>query len=75
MFLQNAHSGENKWWQYLITLALVVGGSLLGQVPLLLLYILKGSQSNLSEEEMATMIESLDFSAIGIGQNISLLLV
>jgi membrane protease YdiL (CAAX protease family) len=75
MFLKNAHSGENKWWQYLVTLALVVAGSLLGQVPLLLVYILKASQSTLSEEEMANMIESLDFSSIGIGQNISLLLV
>ncbi len=75
MFLKNAHTGENKWWQYLVTLALVIAGTLLGQVPLLLIYILKVSQSNLDEEEMANMIESLDFSSIGIGQNFSLLLV
>ncbi|MCB0517578.1 MAG: CPBP family intramembrane glutamic endopeptidase [Saprospiraceae bacterium] len=75
MFLKNAQSGENKWWQYLATIAIIVAGNLIGQLPLFFLYLAMVSNSNASETDIAHMTESLDFTAIGIGQNLSLLLV
>jgi hypothetical protein len=75
MFLQKAHQGLNNWWRYLLTIILVAAGIFIGQIPVTLIYYYKGLNAGISDAELAEMAETLDFSAIGIGQNWSLVLV
>ena len=35
MFLKSAYLGANKWYLYLVTLILVMIGTVIGQLPLL----------------------------------------
>ena len=75
MFLQKAETGRNQWWWYLLTLILVAVGVFIGQIPVTLIYYFKGINSGVSDEELTRMAETLDFSAVGISQNWSLVLV
>lgn len=75
MFLQIAQQGYNKWWTYLVTLLLVVGGVVLAQVPLALIFMAKASQLNLDPSESQRLLQNMDFTAIGISQNVSVALM
>jgi hypothetical protein len=75
MFLQNAHLGSNKWWQYLVTLLMVVGGTIIGQLPLVAITIWMSTNGMASAGEIAEMSNQLDFSPVGIDKNLTLILV
>lgn len=60
---------------YLVTLVLIFFGTILGQLPLYFILLFKASSLGVSQDEIAEMAESLDFHAIGIGQNFGLALV
>lgn len=75
MFLQKAQVGQNKWWMYLLTFLIVAAGVLIGQLPVTAIFFIKGVNAGLSNDELNKMAESLDFSALGISQNWSLVLV
>lgn len=75
MFLQTAKLGKNNWWLYLLTLLLVGIGTVAGQLPMLVVLMIKVKQQGLSDEVFNEMASSLDFSAVGINQNWSLLLL
>lgn len=75
MFLKNAHIGENKWPLYLATIILVVVGTFIGQVPLAIILMDKAAESGLSQLELAEMGESMDFSDLGLDQNLTIFLM
>lgn len=75
MFLEKARTGENKWWMYLLTFILVIAGVIIGQLPLTFIFLIRSGTAGLSDEELNRMSETLDFSALGIGPNWSLVLV
>ncbi|HFA51549.1 MAG TPA: CPBP family intramembrane metalloprotease [Bacteroidetes bacterium] len=75
MFLKSASIGENEWWQYLATLILVGAGTLIGQLPLTAILIAKAADSGLSQAEIAEMAETMDFSKLGLDQNLTIFLM
>lgn len=75
MFLEIARKGQNQWWAYLVTLLIVVGAVVLAQVPLALIFYLKAAGQGLSEAESAAMLQGMDFTAIGISQNLAIVLM
>jgi hypothetical protein len=74
MFLQNVHIGQNKWWQYLLTVVVVVAGALIGQIPLAIIFATRAANYGLAAEEISEMADTLDMNAIGIDNNGTLLL-
>ena len=75
MFLKSAYLGANKWYLYLVTLILVMIGTVIGQLPLLGIMLSKGAESGLDQSELAELADSMDFSAIGLDQNLAIFLM
>ncbi|MEO1258139.1 MAG: CPBP family glutamic-type intramembrane protease [Bacteroidota bacterium] len=75
MFLKRAQLGNNRWYLYLITIILVVVGTILGQLPLFFIAIAKGGSSGLEQYEILEKIEAMDFAGVGMDQNFSVLLM
>ena len=75
MFLKSAYLGSNKWYLYLVTLFLVFVGVIIGQLPFLGIIMLKSVEGNLDQTDLAEMTESMDFSAIGLDQNLTIFLM
>jgi len=75
MFLNIARSGQNQWWAYLITLLLVIAAVVLAQVPLALIFLGKANSAGLDPYESQEMLQNMDFTAIGISQNMAIVLM
>lgn len=75
MFLKIAKKGNNSLGIYINTIALVFLGYFLGQIPLLIALLKEGALLKLSEEEMRTALEALDFATFGLNQNYSFFLI
>ncbi len=75
MFFKNAHLGNNKWYLYLVTILLVVAGSIIGQLPLLAVLLAKAAQSGLDQAELAELANSMDFGSIEMNQNLTVFLM
>lgn len=74
-FLQNAHIGKNEFWRYLITVLVVVAAHFLGQIPLGIVMMMNMSSNNISNEEMQTFSETMDFGILGIAPNMAMFLL
>lgn len=75
MFLKAAYIGRNKWYLYLITVILVVVGTVIGQLPLLGVMFYKAEVNGIAQSEVAGMMESMDFTPLGMDQNLTVFLL
>ncbi|MEZ4931136.1 MAG: type II CAAX endopeptidase family protein [Saprospiraceae bacterium] len=75
MFLKNAHIGENKWPLYLATIVLVIVGTIIGQVPLAVVLEKTAADNGVSQSDYEEMIRSMDFSSLGLDQNLTVFLM
>lgn len=75
MFYQAARRGENAFFRYLITIVGVFIAAVIGQVPLALAIGAAAARGGLGPGAIGEFQETMDFSALGIGQNLALLLV
>jgi len=75
MFLQQAKIGQNKWWQYLVTIIIVIVGYVVGQIPLSIVIFDKLQDGTLTPEEQAEFLETQDMSMLGLDENWTLLLI
>ena len=75
MFFKRAHLGNNQWYLYLITIILVVIGTVLGQLPLFFISIAQAGSSGMDQDEIMEKIEAMDFAGIGMDQNLSVFLL
>lgn len=73
MFLNIAGKGVNHWWAYLVTVFCVFVGYVLGQVPLLLVILVKNP--GIDNAQLTEKTESLNFEALGLESNTGLFLV
>ena len=74
MYFVNAQKNRNDWWRYLVGIVIVGFAYLiLGSIPLALVVILK--TMNGSPMDMATFMETYNTEAIGINQNLGLILL
>ncbi len=73
MFIKSAFHGENKWWQYLLTLVLVIIGVVIGQLPLLGVISVAAGKAGLSDMELSEAMANLDFASAGLNENVALL--
>ncbi len=72
-FLEQADTGKNQWWTYLLGILVVLFFSqLLGILPSYL-YLDFAAQGELSSEEFEYFLESMNFDALGLDRNIGLL--
>jgi membrane protease YdiL (CAAX protease family) len=73
MYLEQGLKGKNRWWRYLVTVAVTVFGTVLGNIPLGILLVFKMTQygGQAARQFQATM----DFSLLGIPEALGLLLI
>jgi len=74
MFFQQANTGKNGWWIYVLTIILVVFAYTLGQTPLVILakrYI----DSNKLDLSIEDFFANPDFISIGMSNNLGLFLL
>jgi len=76
MFFKKAQQGYNHWWRYLVVVAVVLMGYIIGQIPL---YLAIGraisDDPNLSEDAFASFAENSDFSVFNINPNMGFTLL
>lgn len=78
MFINNATLGENKYWQYILTIFFVILGYVLGQVPLgIVIYAkMRNSETGLvNNAEIEAFAENMNFAEIGVSSNFGLVLL
>lgn len=79
MFFQNAFKGENEWWKWLLVPILAFMGYLFGQIPLaigIFYYVAKNNlAAEYTQEELADLLSSLNFKAIGMDTNLAIFLM
>jgi membrane protease YdiL (CAAX protease family) len=71
MFLEAARRGKNRWWRYLVSLAVIFLAIGIGQFPIFGILMLKGYD----QAEITEMSQTLDFEPAGISQNMTVLLL
>lgn len=71
MFLEAARRGQNQWWRYLISLAVIFVAVGIGQLPIFGILMLKGYD----QQEIAEMAQTLNFEPAGISQNTTVFLL
>lgn len=74
-FIQNTKLGENQWWQYLLTILIVIIAHFIGQIPLGLVIFAKMSEQSMSPYESQEALENLDFAALGMSENLAMFLL
>lgn len=75
MHIQNASLGQNQWWRYLLTLVIMIITFVIGQLPLGIVLELYREQSGLSETAYNQAVQTLNTQALGISDNIYMLLI
>ena len=65
MFFRGARQGHNDWWLYLVGIIIVALGYFIGQIPLTAVIMAKVASGE-SDVDLASLAESLDFTAVGI---------
>lgn len=78
MFFRAALQGKNEFWQYLVTILLVLFAiAILGYIPLMIVIGMKMAQGKLDQEDLESFMASIDFTALDVSNNVgvSLLLV
>ncbi len=75
MFLQQAKIGENKWWQYLVTVIIVIVGYVVGQIPLSVIIFNKMQDGSIPPDVQAEFMETQDMSLLNMNENWLLFLI
>lgn len=75
MFIKIANQGDNQLWKYIVTILAVVVAYVVGQIPISILIARKMMDGSIDMEQVVAFQETLDFSLIGMDQNLSLLLL
>ncbi|MCB0571483.1 MAG: CPBP family intramembrane metalloprotease [Phaeodactylibacter sp.] len=75
MFFQAARRGNNAFYRYLLTILCVFIAALIGQIPLVVAVGVATSKDGLGAGELEAFQQSMDFSILGIGQNLALFFV
>ncbi len=74
MFLKQVHKGGIEFYQFLLTIILVIGGYILGQIPLSLVAVYYVNKQD-DSASMDEFLSSMNFSEIGMSQNLTLFLL
>jgi membrane protease YdiL (CAAX protease family) len=75
-FLENIIGKGNQFWKYLVTgLVAFVASGLIGMLPLMLVIIVQASKTGLGGNSISKILQNVNFSSIGISQNLFLLLL
>ena len=73
-FLENILGKNNVYWKYIITIiSTFLAANIIGAIPLVIVVFVQSFKTG--NELSSEMWQSLDFSAIGISENLSLLLM
>lgn len=76
MFFKVAQRGENKWWQYLVTLLVVfIAWQVIGAIPLMIGLFASVPEGEDPIAAMNAFSESMDFSAVGMSPLTGLVLM
>ena len=71
MFFSAAKKGKNEFWRFAISVILIIAASFIGQIPLVILLVLKMTDFSRLEKFQ----ETLDFSHVGIDPNLGLAII
>ncbi|KAA3614869.1 MAG: CPBP family intramembrane metalloprotease [Calditrichaeota bacterium] len=71
MFLENAITGKNQFWRYLVSTIVIFIGLIIGQLPLGVLLVFEQMQGT----DISGFEKNMDFSLIGIDPNLGLALI
>ena len=74
-FFEAARRGDNAFFKYVLTILAVILGAFIGQVPLGIAVSLAAAKRGLGPEALLEFQESMDFSVLGLGSNLALLLM
>ena len=74
MFETLAKKGKTIWWSHLLSIALVVLGFALGQIPLLIAFHLKKKTLGMTDTEFEKYFSNNEIQAFGIEENLLLFL-
>jgi len=77
LFINNKLEGTNNWWQYMLTIFIVIGGMTLGSMPFIVAIIIatKSTFPNYDSAQIQGFIKSMDYSGLSIDQNLVLALM
>ncbi len=75
MFFEQILSGRRSIWAFVGTITLVVIGYVLGQFPLAGVAAVYAGANDLSMEELQNAMETMDFSLLGMSENLTLTLL
>jgi len=75
MFLQQAKIGENKWWQYAVTIIIVIVGYVVGQIPLSVIIVNKMQDGSIPPDVQEEFMKTQDMSLLGMNENWLLFLI
>ncbi len=75
MFFREIFKGRLNFWAFAGTIILVILGYILGQLPISLAASIYAAKSGSSVEDLEKVQETMDFSILGIDQNLSLALI
>ena len=75
MFLKQVYKGEIDLWRFVLTIILVIGGYILGQVPITLVSTYYISREDVNASVLSDFMNTMDFGAIGMDQNLTLFLL
>ena len=74
-FFEAARRGDNALYKYILTVIAVFFGALIGQVPLAFVISMKANKGPEGFEKIAEFQETMDFSILGIDDNLGLFLM
>lgn len=69
MFFRQIHKGGKEIWMFILTIILVIGGYIIGQIPLTLAVAYYASSAGNGEDALTEVIETLNFSSLGMSEN------
>ena len=76
MFFQKATSGNNNFLLYLSTIAIVMIGYVVGQIPLIIVQTMQvKNHTDIGKEDVNRFLETMDFSIIKLSSNVGLMLM
>jgi membrane protease YdiL (CAAX protease family) len=75
MFLKQVYKGEIDLWRFILTVILVIGGYVLGQIPITLVSTYYLSKDDIGADVLSEFMTTMDFGAIGMDKNLTLFLL
>ncbi len=77
LFINNQLEGENKWWQYMLTIIISILGMTLGSLPFIVAITIaaKSTFPEYTPNQLQEFIKSMDYSGLSIDPNLVLALM